>query len=431
MTTNIEEQPSLSKRIWRRIFGTPRDIHDTSIFHKLSLIPLLAWVGVGADGLSSSAYGPEEAFRALGSHVYLAVFLGLATAITVFIISYSYSRIIEHFPHGGGGYIVATHMLGKKAGVVSGGALLVDYVLTVAIFIGCFLIILLIILNIRGVKESVSFLAPIFLVFIITHLVLLSSGILGNMDKVASLSQEVSWGLKNDIATIGSLGILLIFFRAYSLGGGTYTGIEAVSNGLQVMREPRVQTGKRTMLYMAASLAFVALGLFISYLLVGVMPVEGETLNASLADSIFRGWTFGHPLALVTIVSEGALLLVAAQTGFIDGPRVMANMGIDSWVPPRFSALSERLTAHNGILVMGLSALVLLIYTKGSVSTLVVMYSINVFLTFSLSEFGMSLFFIKNRRREKKWWHHLSVHITGLTLCLTILIVTLFEKFAE
>jgi len=453
MTTNIEEQPSLSKRIWRRIFGTPRDIHDTSIFHKLSLIPLLAWVGLGADGLSSSAYGPEEAFRALGSHVYLAVFLGLATALTVFIISYAYSRIIEHFPHGGGGYIVATHTLGKKAGVISGCALLVDYVLTVAIsigacvdalfsflpiefhrfkiFIGCFLIIFLIILNIRGVKESVSFLAPIFLVFIITHLVLLSSSILGNMDKVASLSQEVSWGLKNDIATIGSLGILLMFLRAYSLGGGTYTGIEAVSNGLQVLREPRVQTGKRTMLYMATSLAFVALGLFISYLLVGVMPVKGATLNASLADAVFGGWTFGHPLALVTIVSEGALLLVAAQAGFIDGPRVMANMAIDSWFPHRFSSLSERLTAHNGILVMGLSALVLLIYTKGSVSTLVIMYSINVFLTFSLSEFGMSRFFIKHRKKEKKWWHHLSVHITGLTLCLTILIVTLFEKFAE
>src|SRR3972149_7971862 len=95
MTTNMEEQPSLSKRIRRRIFGTPRDIHDTSIFHKLTLIPLLAWVGLGADGLSSSAYGPEEAFRALGSHVYLAVFLGLSTALTVFIISYAYSRIIE------------------------------------------------------------------------------------------------------------------------------------------------------------------------------------------------------------------------------------------------------------------------------------------------------------------------------------------------
>src|SRR5512139_2009845 len=125
----------LTGKIRRRLFGKPRDLEDRSIFHKMALVPILAWVGLGADGLSSSAYGPEEAFKALGEHTYLAVFLGLATALTVFIISYAYSRIIEHFPHGGGGYIVATHMLGEKAGVVSGSALLVDYVLTIAVSI--------------------------------------------------------------------------------------------------------------------------------------------------------------------------------------------------------------------------------------------------------------------------------------------------------
>ena len=120
-------------KIKKLVFGAPKQIKDPQIFHTMSLIPLLAWVGLGADGLSSSAYGPEEAFRALGSHTYLAILLGLATAVTVFIISASYSRIIEHFPHGGGGYIVSTHMLSEKAGVVSGSALLVDYVLTITI----------------------------------------------------------------------------------------------------------------------------------------------------------------------------------------------------------------------------------------------------------------------------------------------------------
>ena len=111
----------------------PRDLKEASIFHKLSLIPLLAWIGLGADGLSSSSYGPEEAFRALGNHTYLALFLALATAFTVFVISYAYSRIIEHFPHGGGGYIVATHTIGQTAGIISGCALLVDYVLTITV----------------------------------------------------------------------------------------------------------------------------------------------------------------------------------------------------------------------------------------------------------------------------------------------------------
>ena len=131
--TSDNEEPSLLKKIYRKIIGPPRDINDPGIFHKLALIPFFAWIGLGADGLSSSSYGPEEAFRALGEHTYLALFLALATALTVFVISYAYSRIIEHFPHGGGGYIVATHMLGKRAGVVSGSALIVDYILTITV----------------------------------------------------------------------------------------------------------------------------------------------------------------------------------------------------------------------------------------------------------------------------------------------------------
>jgi len=215
------------------------------------------------------------------------------------------------------------------------------------------------------------------------------------------------------------------------LGGGTYTGIEAVSNGLQIMRDPKVKTGKRTMLYMATSLAITAGGLAILYLLVGVQPTVGKTLNSVLADSLFSGWSFGHVLAVITIFSEGALLLVAAQAGFIDAPRVMANMAVDSWLPHRFAAFSERLTMRNGVVLVGTAALALLFYTQGSIIALVIMYSINVFLTFTISEFGMSRFFIKHRKKEKYWKKHISVHITGLILCFTILSVTVFEKFME
>src|SRR5947207_2774173 len=119
----------------RVLLGRPRDVLDPGVFHKVSLAAFLAWVGLGADGLSSSAYGPEEAFKALGPHGYLAVAMAGAIALTVFIISYAYSRIIEHFPFGGGGYVVATRLLGRTAGVVSGSALIVDYVLTIAISI--------------------------------------------------------------------------------------------------------------------------------------------------------------------------------------------------------------------------------------------------------------------------------------------------------
>src|SRR5436305_6208127 len=132
---NTDEGPAetLSERVRRTVLVAPRDVSDTSQLHKMSLIAFLAWVGLGADGLSSSAYGPEEAFRALGEHTYLAVGLAVATALTVLLISYAYSRIIEQFPLGGGGYVVASRLLGWRAGLTSGSALVVDYVLTIAI----------------------------------------------------------------------------------------------------------------------------------------------------------------------------------------------------------------------------------------------------------------------------------------------------------
>jgi amino acid transporter/predicted HicB family RNase H-like nuclease len=453
MKSSSNGELTFTEKVTRKIFGAPRDIHDPHIFHKISLIPLLAWIGLGADGLSSSSYGPEEGFRALGSHTYLALFLAIATALTVAVISYAYSKIIEHFPYGGGGYIVATHMIGEKAGVVSGGALIVDYILTIAVSItacvdamfsylplefqrfkilaASVLIIFLMILNIRGVKESIAVLAPIFITFIVSHILMLGYGIFSHLGGLGPVVNSFHTNFTNDLSTIGGMGIFLLFLRAYSLGGGTYTGIEAVSNGLQIMREPKVHTGKRTMLYMATSLALTAGGLFLCYLLLEVQPLSGRTLNAILADSLFGNWRFGYWIALITILSEGALLLVASQTGFIDAPRVMANMAVDSWLPHRFASFSERLTMRNGVVMIAISALAILFYTHGSISALVVMYSINVFLTFSLSQFGMSRFFIKNRRTESKWKQHLSVHLTGLIFCLTILSITVFEKFRE
>ena len=446
-----DNENSFGDKIKRTLVGKPRDLRDPSIFHKLALIPILAWIGLGADGLSSASYGPEEAFKVLGKHTYLALALAVATALTVFIISYAYSRIIEYFPTGGGGYIVASHTLGEKYGVISGAALLVDYMLTITVsIVSCgnaifsffpasyqpfktafeiMAILFLVVINLRGIKESVTLLAPIFIVFILTHVLLIGYGVLKHIPEIGAVAADVRSGFQGGLATLGFGGMALLFLRAFSMGGGTFTGIEAVSNGLQIMREPRVQNGKRTMVYLSVSLALTAGGILVCYLFLGVSPVAGKTLNAVLAGEVFGGWSFGGVLAFITIFSEGALLLVAAQTGFVDGPRVMANMAVDYWFPHRFASLSSRLTMQNGVLLMGGSAILLLLYSRGRISTLVVMYSINVFLTFSLSELGMSRFFIKNRRKEPHWKKHLPVHLTGLTLCLTILIVTTLEKF--
>lgn len=444
---------STSRRLRHLLLGQPHDLRDRRLFHQVSLVAFLAWVGLGADGLSSSAYGPEEAFRALGEHTYLAVALAVLMAVTVLLISAAYRRIIEEFPAGGGGYVVASKLLGPAAGVVSGSALLVDYVLTITISIAAagdalfsFLpsswhgvklpvefgfILFLTALNIRGVRESVMALLPVFLLFVATHLVLITGGVLGHLPELPGTARAVKEGVEEGVATIGVWGLLLVFVRAYSLGGGTYTGIEAVSNGVPIMREPQVRTAKRTMLYMGTSLAFTASGLLLCYLLWRIVPVPGKTLNAALVERLAGGLPLGQTLVVLTLFSEAMLLVVAAQAGFTDGPRVLANMAVDSWAPHRFAALSERLTTMNGILLMGGAALAALSYTGGDVGHLVVMYSINVFLTFSLSMFSMLRFWLGHRGARPAWRRRAALFLAGFTLCFTILLITVYEKFAE
>jgi amino acid transporter len=440
------------------LLGKPKDPLDPRVFHHISLIAFLAWVGLGADGLSSSAYGPEEAYLALGRHYPLALLLAIMTAVTVFVISASYSQIIELFPTGGGGYLVATKLLGGNAGLVSGAALVVDYMLTITISVASgadalfsflppsihglklvteiLLILGLIVLNLRGTKESVQFLLPIFLLFVITHTVAICLGVgtkLSDLPVIVSTSLRETAG---DVQSMGLFATLAILLHAYSLGGGTYTGIEAVSNGLQILREPRVETGKKTMLYMSVSLAFTASGILLSYLLHQVSFQPGKTLNAVMLAKVF-GTSFGTdswgttPLVIMTLVTEAALLLVAAQAGFIDGPRVLSNMALDSWTPHRFSLLSDHLVTRDGIWFMGLASMSFLLYTYGEVKLLVIMYSINVFLTFTLSQLGMCRHWWEVRKSQSVWLRKLCLNGLGLFLTGTILIVTVTIKFAE
>jgi hypothetical protein len=239
---------------------------------------------------------------------------------------------------------------------------------------------------------------------------------------------------------LGVFGVLALFLKAYSSGAGTYTGIEAVSNGLMIMREPRVATAKRTMLLMAVSLALTAGGITLCYLLAHAQYVEGKTMNAVLVERFTAGWGGGGAVfVFLTLIAEALLLFVAAQAGFIDGPRVMANMATDSWLPHRFAQLSDRLTMQNGVLLMGGTSVAALLYTGGDVTHLVDMYAINVFITFSLSQAAMIRYWLRERKTPipagvkpaHSWRNQLTVHGVGLLLCVTILIVNVVEKFKE
>jgi amino acid transporter len=440
------------------LLGAPRNLFDPRIHQHLALMAFFAWVGLGSDGLSSSCYGPEEIFRQLGSHRHLALYLAGAIVATVFLISASYSQIIEQFPTGGGGYVVATKLLGPTAGVVSGGALVVDYVLTIAISVAAgadaifsfvpapwhpfkivaelAVVLWLILINLRGVKESVYVLTPIFLAFIVSHVGLISYGILRHSGNLGAMLHQTVRETHESTSQLGLLGLAIVILRAYALGGGTFTGIEAVSNGVGILRQPRVLNGKRTMTYMATSLAFTAGGILLCYLLNDVRFESGKTLNASLWGLLAEGWRIG-PVAIgpgvvwLTLISEGALLFVAAQTGFVDGPRTLAAMAVDEWVPRRFKNLSERLVAQNGVLAMGVAAAVVLAYTAGAVGLLVVMYSINVFLTFTLSQIGMARHWLAGRRRLTHWRRRLAITATGALATGATLAIMMALKFRE
>ncbi|HEY2923435.1 MAG TPA: amino acid permease, partial [Candidatus Eisenbacteria bacterium] len=418
------------QRAFEVIIGPARRITDPHLFHKISLAAFLAWVGLGADGLSSSAYGPEAAFHALGENTFLAIPLAIMTALTVVVIAVSYMRIIERFPAGGGGYVVATKLLGPAAGLVSGTALLVDYVLTIAISLAScsesifslfppgllpfrttftfMLLAGLTLLNLRGVRESVMVISPIFLAFIVSHVGAIIAAVVLNIGQIPLEVHHLRDQSAHAVQTTGWVALLMVLFRAFTLGGGTYTGIEAVSNGVPMLREPKVETAKATMRYMAFSLAFIAGGILLGYLLYQVRPVPGKTLNAVLwyavAGQLFApGSHLAGILVAVLLLSAGALLFVAAQTGFLGGPRVLVYMALDRWVPSRFANLSERLVSSNGVMFMAIAAAAVLAFTGGAVHILVVLYSINVFLTFSLAQLGMIRDALILRREGKPW----------------------------
>jgi hypothetical protein len=293
-------------------------------------------------------------------------------------------------------------------------------------------VIVMIVLNLRGVKESVLPIVPVFLLFLATHVVAIGAGFFTHFDVVRSLPQDTVAGVRSAAGQLGWWGVVLLVLRAYSFGAGTYTGIEAVSNGLPILREPHVETGKRTMNYMAVSLAVVAGGLFIGYLLFGLgQPPEGKTLNATLFENLTAHWPGGRFFVLVALASEALILLVAAQTGFLDGPRVLSNMALDGWMPNRFALLSDRLVTQNGVLLMGAASLVLLWVSKGSVEFLLVLYSINVFITFSLSQLGMVKHWWVSRSLHSRWRHNLIINGIGLALTVFILIFTICLKFHD
>jgi amino acid transporter len=444
---------SLWRKVKETLFGTELNPFDKQIFRSIALVSFFAWIGLGADGLSSSCYGPPEAYLALNQYRHLAVYIALATAITVFVIALSYNQVIELFPNGGGGYRIATQLLHPYAGLISGAALIVDYALTItisvasgtdAIFsflpnsfrplhlgVSIVIVLALLILNLRGIKESIKFLLPVFMGFVVTHAAIIIYGFLAHRQGIASLFSTALSETSHLTQSIGWLPVLFLLLHSYSLGAGTYTGLEAVSNNVHRLAEPHVRTGKWTMAYIAISLSFTACGLMLLYLLYDVNLQTGETLNATTFHHILGGSSYGQGMRFLLLLFEAGLLFVAANTGFIAGPATLGNMAMDSWVPGRFRHLSNRLVMQNSLIVFGIGAILLLYFTKGSIQLLVVLYSINVFITFTLSLLGLCKYWWHNQLHDKRWRTRLPFSILAFLISLAILLVMILTKFLE
>lgn len=427
-----------------------------------ALVAVLAWAGVGADSLSSANYGPEEAYKALhlSGHEPLVLWLALITALTVVVISLAYVQIIRLFPNGGGGYKAATRLVHPFAGLLSGSALIVDYSLTIAISVAAATDAMfnlfpldwlhykpfalagglgfLLFLNLRGVRESVTVLAPIFFGFLIIHVVLIGFGLWAKHDVLVGAVVNAEQHINAVTNEGGTWALVAIIATAYAAGAGTYTGIEALSENAQFLKPPRAQTGARAMALIAISLAVLAGGIMLLYTVWLPALQEGKTLNAVVFEAtllqLFPDAELARQIIIgIAMVFAAALLLVAAASGFLGGPTVLAWMAIDKWAPHSFAHLSNKLVAQNGVLAMGTAAGVLLLFTGGQVHSLVVLYSINVFLTFSLSLAGLTRYNFTHRKEMKfgQWLSRTIISCVALTVAVSILITLFLAKFSQ
>ena len=375
-----------------------------------------------SDALSSTAYATQEIMIILavaGSMAFRYVFpISVVIVLLMAVVTFSYEQTISAYPGGGGAYIVARDNLGEIPALTAGAALLTDYVLTVAVSISSgvaqivsafpalfqyrvtiavALILFVMLVNLRGVKESgVLFAIPTYFfvvamfITVIMGLVRYLSGSLGTVVNPPLMEAE------------GPLALVTPFLllHAFSSGTSALTGIEAISNGITAFKEPRTKNAGKTLIYMALILASLFLGISFLSSRIGVIPSEVETVISQLVRTVFNGQ--GLPY-LVTISATAVILIMAANTAFADFPRLSALQASDGFMPRQLTFRGSRLVYSSGIVLLAVIASLLVIVFQASVTSLIPLYAIGVFLSFTLSQTGMA----------RRWWKsgHLSPDI--------------------
>lgn len=409
--------------------------------HKLTRFAALALLS--SDALSSIAYGTEQIVVVLVALSAAAIWYSLPIAAFVIILlislTLSYRQIIHAYPHGGGAYVVSSENLGKNAGLISGGSLLIDYMLTVAVsvsagaeaitsavpalyghqvVISVTIVLLLMMLNLRGLRESASFLLFPVYTFILVISLLIVVGLYNIVTGAVPLQATALPG-----AAVPGVSIALIL-RAFSSGSSSLTGVEAISNAVPFFKKPRAKNAAATLTMMALILGFFFVGItFINYWY-GIVPEKEVTVLSQIGKAVF-----GHGILYYVLQFATALILaVAANTGFSAFPVLAYNLAKDKFMPHMYQDRGDRLGYSNGIITLALGSIVLLFIFHGSTERLIPLYSIGVFIPFALSQTGMV---VKWKKEGKRWLSKSIANITGAFISYAIIAILFVYRLGD
>jgi amino acid transporter len=404
-----------------------------------------------SDNISSSAYATEEIMRVvvIAGAGALATTLPLTTAIVVvlLIVVISYQQTIRAYPNGGGSYVVANDNLGIGPGLTAAAALLTDYVLTVAVsvaagvaaltsifpflyeprvWVGVGFIALLWIGNLRGLRESANLFAIPTYIYLVAIFGLLGYGIwLAASGSLPAYTAPPEWSAAGPLEGLG----LLLILRAFAAGSVALTGTEAVSNGVQAFRAPESRNAGLVLILMGSLFATIFLGISFLASTLGVIPdpSEQETVISQIARTLVGG---GTPFHYLIQLSTAFLLILAANTAFAGFPRLASILGKDRFLPRQFQYRGDRLAYSVGIMVLALLAAGLLIGFEGSVTNLIPLYTVGVFIAFTLSQSGMVRHWWKLRGEVRGWRWRAALNGTGAVATGVVAVIVGIAKFA-
>lgn len=398
---------------------------------------------LSSDALSSIAYGTEQIVVVLVTLSAAAIWYSLPIAAFVIILlvslTLSYRQIIHAYPHGGGAYVVSSENLGTNAGLIAGGSLLIDYMLTVAVSVSAgaeaiisaipslyghqvaisvAIVLLIMMMNLRGLRESASFLMVPVYTFIAVITILIGYGLFQIATGAAPFNATSAVG-----AAVPGISIALLL-RAFSSGSSSLTGVEAISNAVPFFKKPRAKNAAGTLALMSGILGFFFVGItFLNYWY-GIVPESEVTVLSQIGNAVF-----GHGVMFYALQFATALILaVAANTGFSAFPVLAYNLAKDKFMPHMYQDRGDRLGYSNRIMTLAAGSVLLLFIFQGSTERLIPLYSIGVFIPFALSQTGMVIHW---RKLGTGWLKKSLANIVGAFISYAIIAILFVYRLAD